>query len=226
MTFEERNIRYEYEQVLMGKRALYTITVKDDATLKRNIRIVWRYAIEDLLHWTPEEAAKYMTISLATKLHLKQLNMHLPYELQINSGVNFKKVIAFVYPKEYKYDLKADAIDMYEKACGLGKYKNERIHRWTKHIFDERNDGYEKAQILLNYVIELYLSHMTITELYRYFDESGNAFLKKCNLVSVKDRFFTSPLEYLHYSLPWEKQNNMLYYELKLKKLTKQKIAS
>ena len=67
----------------------------------------------------------------------------------------------------------------------------------------------------MQYVVSMYLSDMTLMEQYDFFADTQKAlkWLTKRKLdVPVKLMYNNSPLEYFHYSLPYEDRNTMYYW--------------
>lgn len=214
MLSEQVNI-FEYEEVLMGKRKNFLCSFK--GTERENcieVGNIWRYAVTRILRWSPEEALRYLTTDIVETLCLDKTF----------SGINFLPgnkyfpdygfILQYAFPNQIKYDFKKETLTEYQHVAKLGVWTHDTgKYRYPKKFF-VGVEGIQRAEFLLQYVVSMYLSHMTLTEQYDFFADTQKAlkWLAKKKLdVPVKLMYNESPLEYFHYSLEY-KEKNVLYY--------------
>ena len=94
--------------------------------------------------------------------------------------------------------------DMVRKGCFLYKFPKEYLNE---------NDGAVRAGICLQYAIKEFYQFKQIPELYAMFANKSQAQkkLEEHKLGTVCSDFFSSPLEYLHQSLPESQKDDLLY---------------
>lgn len=196
-----------YENMMLGKQKLMlsgTDQEKEKAALD-----IFRYVIEDLLGWTPEEAKDCLNKEIAQKMHLDTLiqrYIHCPKDIQKDADYDY--FVAMAFPHEVTHNEREGLIAMYNRIL-----RGER-ERYPKHYFNGDHGRY-KASLLLMYVIDknLPVNEKRISDLYALFADRKkiNKKLKEWKLDDAPSAQFSSPLEYLHYSLPIDLANDFLY---------------
>lgn len=217
---KKKIILYEYEDVLMGKRKGFTVAFTDSVESNRKAAgIIWRYAIENLLGWTVDQALIYLNHDLVKALKLDKTYCEIGYEYNTKKFFDYRYILQYAFPEKINYDVEEDARSEYERINRTGKYEHEKgPQKFHKNYF-VGPEGVIRAAVVLDCAIKGYLSHLDVYELYRFFGakKTANEWLKKRNLeVNVKSLYKT-PLEYLHYSLPENSQNNIYYINEYLK---------
>ena len=221
MISESLNI-FEYEQILMGQRLNFGCSFK--GTYKENciaVGNVWRYAVTHLLKWTPQEAAKYMTAEIVEMLCLDKTFKAIGFKPKCSYIGDYRFVLQYAFPDEIKFDMRKQAINEYQRVAGIGRWAGEKEeHRFPKKFFLD-NNGIERANIVFNYVISLYLGDMSVPELYQFFSKKREAlaWLKDKRLDAPLKLIYNDPIEYLHCSLPYSKRDNLLYYNIRVNDL-------
>lgn len=207
-------ILYEYEDLLMGKRATFDIAFTESVEGNRKAAgIIWRYAIENLLGWTPEQALIYLNQDLVKTLKLDKTYKKIGYEYSTKKFFDFRYILQYAFPESIRYDLEEDARSEYERVSKMGQWEDdEEPYKFHKNYF-AGPEGAVRASVVLNYAISIDLSHLGTYGLYRFFGNKKNAteWLKKREIeVNVKSLYKT-PLEYFHHSLPEDETNNIYY---------------
>ena len=93
MLTERLNI-YEYEEVLTGKKQNFICSFK--GSRKDNeveVGNIWRYAITQLLKWTPVEADKYLTMDIVNMLCLDKTFCGIDFDPSYEFMGDFKFVL-------------------------------------------------------------------------------------------------------------------------------------
>ncbi|MBO4847193.1 MAG: hypothetical protein J5525_12985 [Lachnospiraceae bacterium] len=215
MDIELCNI-FEYEGMLLGRDARYKLSFtgseKDKYTEFGNI---WRYAITHLLKWTPQTAVQFLNAEIIRGLKLEPTYK----KIGVNpKGItDYRIVLQYVFPNDIHYSVKDDVLREYRRATKQGEFANAKgDYRIPKNFFTD-DYGIEKAAILLNYIIDNYMSDYSIDELYQHFSKRNiGKWLKEKKLDVPLNVIYGSPLEYLHSALPVAKRDNFFYYNKKL----------
>jgi hypothetical protein len=218
MITENLNI-FEYEEVLTGRKKDFLCSFK--GSFRENcieVGNIWRYAILHILKWNAKEAEKYMTDELVDKLMLNKTFSGINFDRGHTYIQDYRFVLQYAFPGEVIFDKRAQAIAEYEHVAKLGVWQgNKEYYKYPKKFFLD-NDGIERSKILLRYVINLYLSTMTVEELYAFFNDKTSAarWLQRKKLGVPIKLIFLSPIEYLHYSLPVQRRDDIIYYNYKI----------
>ena len=221
MYSEKLNI-YEYEEVLTGSKKDFNCSFRGDS--KENeaaVGNIWRYAILNILHWTPQMAVMYLNDDIIDKLQLNKTFIAIGYERGSIYKNDYRFILQFAFP-EIKYDFKEQTIAEYEKIAKIGRFlNNEEKKKYSKKFFIG-TDGIKRAQILMRYVISLYLSSYTIPELYRFFSaKKAVRWLQNRRLGTPLKLIYTTPLEYFHDSLKIDQRDDVTYYQCRISNLVK-----
>lgn len=210
----ELNI-YEYENILMKKTKSFSCSFK--GTFQENcteVGVIWRYAVTRLLKWTPQQALKYLTADIVNMLRLDKTFPAINYNPKRDYAQDYRFVLQYAFPGIITFNKTDETISEYERFAKIGVWANDKEqYRCPKNFF-LNNEGIARASILFNYVISLYLGDMTIEELYAFFanTKKSKKWLKEKQLDIPLDVIYTDPLEYLHFSLPADSRDELLFY--------------
>ncbi len=222
---EKLNI-YEYEELLTDQKQSFKHSFKnDDSGNKKEVGVIWKYAIEKILNWTPKEALTYLTPQIAEQFCLDKTLIGIGVNDKKNFISNYAFILQYAYPDIIKYDFYDETIEVYLKSAHLGPYKNDTDDiRLPKKFFSD-DYGFDRADILLNYVVNLWLSGMSISELYEFFAQTNKAksFLKSKKLGLVLRVLYDTPLEYFHNSISGDKKDDLIYYNIVLREAVNKK---
>lgn len=213
----ESLILFEYEDVLMGKRRNFDVSFSGTLEERRKAAgVIWRYAIEKLLRWNPEQALIYLNQDLIKKLKLNLTYPKIDYKYSTSKFFDLRFILQYAFPERIKYDLEEDARSEYERVAKLGAWENDKeSYKFHKNYFSG-TDGIKRAAVVLMYAISLdmgNLSDLDIYELYHFFANKRKAtlWLTKMEIESNVKSLYATPLEYLHYSLPKEVSNTIFF---------------
>ncbi len=205
----EKEIIWEYEEVLMGRQSNFKISMNSTNEInKKEAGIIWRYAVSKFLKWSPNDALTYMTPKLVKVLRLE---LTLP-AFGFNDGraflPNYTEMLAAAFPDEINYDFTTSTITEYKEFTD----ENTTSRRPKNFFFDER--GKRRAKIVMRYLVHTYLGGMSNEELYLFFQKrSAVTWLKEKWIGDLLTRHvFASPLELFHASLPYEERDMFLYW--------------
>lgn len=167
---------------------------------------LFRYAIENILHWTPPEIVKYLDLNVIDTLHLLVPYKYLIFPEELSKKKDCFYVAHLLYPNIIPYSTRDLVIIAYQRVL------NKENGKFTKNFFTG-SEGELRACICLQYLLKEYLSFHSIEEIYYYFSSSKvMATLRHYRLSAVCMELFESPLEFVHCALP-KMQKNELYYQ-------------
>ena len=196
----------EYEEVLIGNQETVPkkYFVYDGVANERLALSVFRYAIEYLMGWTPEEALNLFNVQFIKLLHLDQFvkYIRLPSDVTIEDT---EYIIHLLYPKKIPYDIAKYAIRVYENVLqDKQRYPKDYMYGYI---------GLIRARICLRHALNQGGLYNSIEELYAFFgSRKCIKFLKDKKLYQLYTSFFDTPIEYLHASLPESKRNDFLFH--------------
>lgn len=197
----------EYEQILIGNLEGFSPRYFQRKSL-RNEKValaVYRYAIEELLEWTPVDADRFFSLTVADRMKLTPLLLYIdfpPEIIDVQGKITY--VLHLLYPQQIHYDFRGYVIEIYTEVLqGKRKYPRDFMYG---------HKGLLRAEICLQYILNKEMVFESKESLYEFFT-SGNiyGFLKKKKLYQLYRSFFAKPLDYLHESLPEEIRNEFLY---------------
>lgn len=151
-----------------------------------------------------------MDSKLMAKLHLLDLMKYIDYPIEYNKSKDYFYLASLVF-RSSKLTMRDKTIHTYEKVLAGEQSK------YPKDYFSG-SDGYVRAGICLQYMINNYIVFSSINELYSIFStEEGYVYLKKYKLMSACKEIFDTPVDFLHFALPYTQKNNlyMNYYKFK-----------
>ncbi len=161
---------------------------------------LFRYVFENILEWTPTEVVNYLTFE-----HIKQLNLSRAFNV-LDYPPEYKDrrcapfyvgILCYPQLKRY-YD---------EQTLWIMEY-NRCVDRGRNHYvnFDEDNieNARDKARFLLNHVLinDCELHFRNIEEVYAFFASKKAERWLATKKLKAAVKFFDSPLDFLHQSLP------------------------
>lgn len=207
-------IIFEYEDVLMGKRRNFDVSFSGTLEDRRkSAGVIWRYAIEKLLGWTPEQALLYLNQDIIKQLKLNLTYCKIEYEYSTKKFFDLRFILQYAFPGKIKYDLEENARSEYERVTKMGIWEHDtEPYKFHKNYFTG-TDGVKRAAVVLNYAISIDLADLDTYELYKFFANKRKAtlWLTQKEIETNIKSLYSSPLEYLHYSLPPGETNNFYF---------------
>lgn len=161
---------------------------------------LFRYVFENILEWSPIDAVNYLTFE-----HIKQLNLSRAFNaLDFPPEYKDRRCAVFYvgiicYPELRKYYNEQTLWIMEYNRC-VDKGRNNYVR------FDDENieNAIDKARFLLNHVLisDCELHFKNIEEVYAFFASKKAKYWLATKKLGAAIRYFDSPLDYLHQSLP------------------------
>ncbi|MBP3784572.1 MAG: hypothetical protein J6I68_15105 [Butyrivibrio sp.] len=205
---------FEYEELLMGQRTRFEASFKGTpAENKKEVGHIWRYAIEELLGWTAEEALKNLDSNIVKALMLNTTFAGLGYEPKKTYISDYRFILQYAFPESIKYDFVAETIAEYEHVAGLGMWQNDpEKYKYAKNFFSDEN-GISRGNILLRHIVNLYLGDMSLKEKYMFFSQDSAKAKKwiRNHYLDAPLKTYSSPLDYFHNALPPGERSDLLY---------------
>ncbi len=233
MAITESTVIYEYEEILLGKKSSFLSCLGDDEKngsmsvvpmkeIKRRIGYVWRYAIENLLGWTPQQALVYITDDIVKQLCLDKTLKKIGFNFKKEYAGHYEFVLQYAFPNEIRFDVREQAISEWERwrhGDRSGHWKNKKQkYKYPKNFFSDIY-GIDRANYLMKHVVGMYLSDKSLKDQYLFFADKKDSrkFLSKHNLAKPIGIVYNTPLDYFHNALSPFERDNFLYYSLKLR---------
>lgn len=205
----KKEIIYEYEQMLLGKKKnidseIFCFNEYGNEKLALEI---FRYAIEDIMHWSPIDAYHGLNEKYINLLKLKHIVRYIRFPAEFDSDKDFYFIVSRLYPDKIKINVKERTLIMYQQLL------SGEIKKFPKRFLEGR-DGEMRAAFCLKYAIQNYGLFENIEDLYRAFSCSeGNEFLRKVKLYLPCTTLYELPIDFLHASFPQKEQekNEFIY---------------
>lgn len=217
--FSDLDYIYDYEQVLLGVESSFKVAFKKDDSLIANQKaaaVMWKYAIEVLLKWTPEQAIERFNYELISKLKLDVVSRNIGVEFSKKKAINITKVLQYAYP-HINYDPEAEAIDYFKRINGLDEFEHadtSNVTRFPNAYFNAKSgDGAIKAAAVINYAISVYMNDKNVYELYNFFAKASKSdkWMRDKGMAMILQQYSKKPLGCLHNALPSRKRNDIFY---------------
>ena len=197
----------EYEEILLGNRKNFSTLCMGKEAHEKDAIVILKYAIEELLHWTPEMARDYMNSELIKLLHLQRPVIKLDFPPELDETKDFFYIAQAVYPKRIRYSQKKIVLSVYQKVA-------EKLQpKYPKNFFSGTR-GLTNACICLQFAMNQNLVIESVEELYRKFSDKSwaTAFLKDVRLYTPFLENYQYPIDFLHDSLPETQKSDFFYH--------------
>ena len=211
MTQNERNMLLDYEEILMtnsSKKISPNYLQQENG--EEMAKLLFRYAIEKVLRWRPEDVYNYMTPALIRSLHLVLPYSKLEFPEELVKKRDTFYVAAILYPNQVVTN---------RRSLVLIHYRYALEQRGTKlpEDFFSGNAGELRAHICLQYVLLLLqqrdMLFETVEDMYFFFSDEKRAdgLLQQYKLLAARQELYETPLDYLHEVLPEVQKDTLLY---------------
>lgn len=203
---------YEYEQTLISQSSQMPEYLFDYQPIfvEKIALTVFKYVIEEYLHWTPEEAAVYLTYDVVKKMKLEQLLNKIRFPCEYNPTEDLVYVVGRIYPDKIKIRNRERVLSVYKKVL------SGKLIRLPK-AFASCAEGESNACICLMYILEQNFAFKNIEEMYAYFITTDcKKKLREYRLLNVQKELFPTPLDYLHTALPFSQKSELFYHKYNL----------
>lgn len=203
----------EYEEVLVGSRQRISqhYFSYDKKGNERTALSVIRYAIENLLGWDKTNAINLLNPNYLHFMKLDQMLNYILFPSDVTKD-DTEYLLYLLYPRSVDYNVKKYTLRVYENVlAGKTRYPKDYMYGWL---------GILRAKICLQYSINKNCMFRSADELYSFFaSKDCIKYLKKNKLYQLYNSFYSSPLEYMHESMPSSVKNEFLYHNYKFNQL-------
>lgn len=198
---------YDYEMSLINNTKLGTTDFYEKSIKYSNQNKALaciRYAIEDILMWSVEDAKKNFDRYMIKIMKLDDVINYIQWPDEVLKG-DPKYILSLLYPKEVK-------VNMQKKTEELLKEVLNSSHKQLPREFFTGINGFYRYCACLKYIINNYKWFETAEEVYHFFYTSeGDAFLEKYKLKTPGIQLDINIFDCLHILLKG-KENNDLFY--------------
>ena len=196
----------EYEEILIGNRKKISSNyfLFDKKGNERVALSVIRYAIENLLGWDVHNTIKLFNSNYISFMKLDQMVKYIVFPSDVTKD-DTEYILYLLYPKYVDYDIKRYTLRIYEKVMNNeGRYPKDYMYGYL---------GMLRAKICLQYAINQNLLFKSADDLYNFFaSKDCIKYLKQNKLYQLYVSFYSTPLEYMHDSMPSSVKNEFLFH--------------
>lgn len=219
---DSKEIIYEYERVLLGKKKCIDSDTfcYDECGNEKLALAVFKYAIEEIMHWTPREAYQGLNRRIIDLLKLRQLIKFVRFPPEFDYRRDYYYIVSKVYPDTIKISVKQRTLIMYQQLL------TGEIKKFPKRFLEGR-DGEMRAIFCLKYAIRNCGTFESVEDLYKAFsDNDGVRFLKNVKLYLPCTSLFDYPIDFLHATFSEEEQayNQFIYSMYRFRAYDRQKV--
>lgn len=206
----------EYEKILCGERIDFSTTfINRDTDIKTLLGII-RYAVENVLCWSPEEMAERFDNDIIKRLHLHAVTYKITFPHDLNKETDMYYYAELLYPGTCTEKRRKSAREYY-----VSTYLNFPNRKWSWLPPIEKGDLY-----LYNFLdcaleeLQPDIDKNNTRALYEFFGccKKINDFLYKANLKLLCMRQYTYPIDmlqdYLRYKGLKPDHDLYLYYRV------------
>lgn len=200
------NIFEEYDNVLIGEQeSISPLQFGPDPRINHGRALsVFRYAIEYVLGWTPEEAQCVLSEEILRFMKLDGLYRYLILPSDWEPG-DTDYILYLLYPRKMPYNVAKYAVRTYKRVlAGEMRYPQDYMYGYL---------GMLRARICLQYSLNQDgMFFDSAEDVYKLFaSPEGARYLERKNLLQLCNSFYFSPVEYLHESMPKNEKSEFLY---------------
>ena len=146
------SLMFEYELILLGKKnsfAPYFFNYNADYNERMALE-VFRYAIEDFLKWTPEEAKMYLNMEIVKMMKLDAIVRFIRFPAELDIEKDLFYIAHLLYPKRINFNSRELILRTYKEVLDgiLYKFPKEYL---------SGSMGVTRACICFQYMVQQFL---------------------------------------------------------------------
>lgn len=201
-------ITSDYDDVLAGKSDSVSInafyTMAPGGTNEKMALDCIRYAIEEILEWTPREAIQKFDSYMLRLMKLERVAEFIAYPVEVGTN-DTRYIMSRLYPNRVRISREKLIRDTYEKVLsGTGK-------QFPREYFNG-GEGFRRFCVCLTHLVENYTTISSTEEFYSFFmSAKGKRFLDVQRLRVPADQFAISMLDVIHYVTRNRPDSDMWY---------------
>lgn len=185
----DKILLHEYEEICLGNRRNFSNYFFSGSKYKeeKTALSIIRYAIEERLHWTPNEMKEYFNKDIAKLLHLEEVIKHIEFPPELNPEKDFYYLAHKLYPKrtnsEYKGrdGKKESGIDFNEKELVVKTYQKIMAAQMNPNSKPKGVDAvlYEELLKKPEY-LEMFNKGETLPKFPKEYMDGNDGLIKSC----------------------------------------------
>lgn len=208
-----QNLLYEYQLLLLGRiPSIQSDLFDGEAKQKEKAALdIVRYAVENLLRWTPKEMAAKFNGEVITKLKLNKVVSYISFPPEADKKRDYFVYAHKLYPNIIPMDLYTLTILTYNNV------HEKHLVKFPKGFFDDTL-GRTRALLCMNYALSRDGAFRSKQELYKTFTETtGMQFIQRHRLDLARRLSWEYPIDFIHEALSINDRDDMWYHYYKLK---------
>jgi hypothetical protein len=206
-----QNLLYEYQLLLLGRIPSIQPDLFDGEPIQKEkaaLDIV-RYAVEQLLRWTPKEMAAKFNADVIAKLKLTKIISYISFPPEADRKRDYFVYAHKLYPNIIPMDLYTLTILTYNNV------HDKHLVKFPKGFFDD-NLGRTRALLCMNYALATSGQFQSKRELYKAFTETtGAQFIQQRRLDLARRLSWEYPIDFVHEALSRHDKDEMWYHYYK-----------
>lgn len=204
----DREVIYEYEQVLIGNlRTIdkYYFSGRSSDTNSRTALMLIRYVTETYLQWSPQKLCDCLTIDILKKWKLTGYLKYIQYPDDLHKERNLWYIAHLIYPQQIPVNDKDICVRIYSQLL------SGQVQKFPKGFFSGAS-RMNRVCYCLDYAIDHYTNFKSVEEMYEFFGTPLCVkFLRQYNLYSYMRETFETPVVALYLILPKEQDIPFLF---------------
>ncbi|OAJ72749.1 hypothetical protein AYJ08_16685 [Brevibacillus sp. SKDU10] len=180
----------KYKKILAGTQKRFSPYEFEDIQFrKKKIQLIIRYAVEQVMKWTPEQAKTQLSLQDIKKLKLHLITEFIKPPIEAK-GTDVYYMIDYAYPYLPKLSEKEKVLWVYQEVLN-GSRRHFPMHYFQSVL------GEERAKICFIYMCEELLKITSILELPKVFGKTEQAYqiLRTYKLKILVDTLYFSPFD-------------------------------
>ena len=209
-----RDVLYEYESILLGKKTAFSSYFFRDNADKNEQKALYiiEFALRYYLNWTPEQACEYLDWKVINCMKLESLMKYIQFPPEMSARDDIFIIKGKLYP---------DLVPLNQKEITLKVYKRvleKDLYKFPKEYLSGDSIGMYRAIVCFQYMLSQMEPFENSMEMYKYFASSkGPKILKKYRLNIACVSMFDHSIDFLHDALPKEQKDEFWYRYYKFK---------
>lgn len=177
-----------------------------------------RYALEDVLEWSPDEVILKFDDYIIRIMKLEKLISYISYPVEIPYG-NIKYILSLLYPDKVHINRERIVEETFEqvlesarrKELTKGSDNEERLKQFPREYFSG-TEGFKRFCCCIKYIIENYKPMSSVEEIYAFFgSQAGKSLLYEFRLKVPADQFSIDLLSVIRYITREESDSDLFY---------------
>lgn len=192
----------DYEDFLLGKSKMIFHGTAEEK--EESAKALFRYAIEYLLGWTPEEAGEHLTPALIEKLGLDVAMKHIRFPKDLNPNEDYDYIVAVCYGLPFDPRKQTDRM--------MDRILAGKVSKFPKGYADG-DTGNARLRYLVARFIAENIPATSVENLYEMFSDYSaiNQKMREKEIYDIYHNRYRDPLTLLHNVLPGDQQDQFYY---------------